>query len=375
MPVWWDHKKINNNYEEAQKTWRDLYEKSEEAKNYEKNKNNLEEIIKKQKKANEEANNKNNDLYKIKNKISSLKNDRNFLSSLTPKNLESLIKYEKEYWESSVLRQLVKSNSEFDLEKFIINTPHTFIRTCEIYDMQPCTDGKHQVAIWIKYAPSVNTWAGLQYGNNVSILYDGKIQETKYFKWRDGYSASNDIPSNNFNKILDISVDENTWEVKVIAQAGNYSPKTINFQIEKSNTENEMQEEEKTKFAKKFEIAKTEILKLQTRNTKTALRYNMAYRWDLVKWQDPYQEVAYEEAKIISQAIDYKRWLWAIVISTQIDANANSGRQMGYYAYIIHPNGSKEEVRTDNIYADAIKNGKSVNIPDAKEIIKLYKKR
>ena len=206
---------------------------------------------------------------------------------------------------------------------------------------------------------------------NVSIWYDGELQETQYFKYRDGYSASGDDYSNYFRKVLSISVNDETWEVKVVAQANaQYSPKTIKFQIEKTKQKDLFTESKKEEFKWTYETAKQELLATHTRNATTALRYNMAFRWDLTSIQDPYQQVPYEKAKIISHAIDYKSWLAAVVLSAQIDASARSGRQMEYVVYIIHIDGKKEQVRRETIYAEAIRAGKSVKIPNANDLIK-----
>ena len=48
---------------------------------------------------------------------------------------------------SNLLKRLLQTNNNFNLEKFILSTPNNFIAVCERYGMRPCTDGKHQVAI------------------------------------------------------------------------------------------------------------------------------------------------------------------------------------------------------------------------------------
>jgi len=242
-----------------------------------------------------------------------------------------------------------------------------FIETCKALSMWPCMDGKHKVAIKLKDAPSINTWAWLQYGMHVSIWYDGKIQETKYFKYRDWYSSSWDDRGNCFRSVLDIFVDDESWEVKVIAQANGYSARTIRFHIEKKVA---MPEVEKEEFESKFKVVKEKILKDHTRDATAPLIYHMAYRWELTALQDPYKETPYEEAKLISHAIDYTKWLAAIVISAQIDASMRSGRQMEYVWYVVYSDGRTKQVRRDTIYADAIKAGESVAIPDAHKLIK-----
>ena len=124
-------------------------------------------------------------------------------------------------------------------------------------------------------------------------------------------------------------------------------------------------ENAKTNFTKKSE----ELLKLHTRNMKAPLHYNMKYRGNISTNMDPLREVPYEEAKIIDKAFDDSLLTGVMVLSAQIDANASSGRQMEYVAYVIDPEGNSKQCWRDCIYADALHAGKLVNIPQVNTIL------
>jgi len=368
---------FQGNYEKAIAIWTAIYKKSDEDKKHEDNLKEFEILKQDKEEIESKLRDKKQEIQSMNNDVSRLKWMTKFYLSLNPETLATLLDYEKKYGKSWLLKKLLENNPKFELKKFIDETSHEFISKCERSNMWPCTDWKHEIAIKIDDAPSINTWAWMQYGKNVSIWYDGQIQDKQYFKRRDGYSSNNDIPGNAFNKVVSITVNDESGVVEVIAQSHDRYPKTIIFKYEKSVKEDIIKEDiikwdEKEKFDKKFENARKEILETHTRNATTPMIYNMRFRWDLVQWQDPYQQVPYEAAQVISKAIDYKRWLWAIVISAQIDASMGSGRQMEYVAYIIYPDGGKKKVRTDTIYADAMKNGKTVDIPEANKLIKEY---
>jgi hypothetical protein len=95
----------------------------------------------------------------------------------------------------------------------------------------------------------------------------------------------------------------------------------------------------------------------------------MKYCGDVPAGIDPFREVPYEEAKIIDKAFDTSLLTGVIVLSAQIDANALSGKQMEYVAYIIDKEGNAEQCWRDCIYADALSAGKSINIPQAISIL------
>jgi len=182
-------------------------------------------------------------------KYRELKEEYTLLTKWWKENAEAYRKFKKKHGGYEILKQIVEKNPNFDLQKFLDTTPYAFINDCEYNNLRPCTDGKHQIGIQIQEAPSINkTGAGQQYGKNISVWYDGKFQETKYFKRRDGYSASNDAPENHFDKVVDISVDDSTWEIHVLVQAEGYAPKEIVVQMIQYERLKTLNEEKKITF-------------------------------------------------------------------------------------------------------------------------------
>ncbi|MDR0860153.1 MAG: hypothetical protein LBO09_04135 [Candidatus Peribacteria bacterium] len=48
----------------------------------------------------------------------------------------------------------------------------------------------------------------MEYGKMITLWYNGEEQESKYYKYRDGFNSSKDNKVNNFSTVHDILVDD-----------------------------------------------------------------------------------------------------------------------------------------------------------------------
>ena len=107
------------------------------------------------------------------------------------------------------------------------------------------------------------------------------------------------------------------------------------------------------------------MIKQETREWKYPVCYDFALRQIPNAfgsyWVQPYDERPYDKAEIVDKYVDIEWWTACIVIKTQIDANAGSGKQFQWLKYVITPKWSTL-VDIDQAYQSEMEAGKHISM-------------
>jgi len=212
---------------------------------------------------------------------------------------------------------------------------------------------------------------GCEYGVTVKVMRDGD-SEQEYFKWRDAYSSGNDNKSLYFNKakIVKITDKSVTLELK-----SNTSSKTETFELAKSKSKNLtgiLNEHEQEKWQTEYDQTKKNLLKQHYMSNATQADYiGTNYLTHGVPTTG--KQVPYDQSQIVDEQVDSEKGLAAIVIKSQIDAAADSGKQYAWTGYLIDKNGKARQVYSDNASQMDLKDGKRIEVK-ASDLLKEKKK-
>ena len=156
--------------------------------------------------------------------------------------------------------------------------------------------------------------------------------------YRDAYSASRDDWWKSYRTIDKVEVHDD--EV-IVTVSSSKRTDTYTFRLEKQEWESDekiLSAQEEKEFRDYVEAEKKRLLE---ENTRHSWKYPVCYDLNLrqipgafgTNGVHPYEEKKYDEAEVIDEYVDVTEWTAYIVIKTQIDANADSGKQFQWLKY------------------------------------------
>ncbi|PJA92581.1 MAG: hypothetical protein CO133_02425, partial [Candidatus Komeilibacteria bacterium CG_4_9_14_3_um_filter_37_5] len=179
--------------------------------------------------------------------------------------------------------------------------------------------------------------AGCEYGVTFTIYRDGN-SKSEYFKWRDGYSASNDDPGARYEKAEVISVDDQKVSVKLESSRRKINrtfdlPKTkesitVNFPV--------LSDQEQKDFTKRFRSEKQRLLDLHWRKNGTYPDYiNFRKMSGQLSVGPSGREVPYSRSEVAEELVRADVGRAVLVIKAQIDAAVERGKQHEWVVYLV----------------------------------------
>lgn len=215
---------------------------------------------------------------------------------------------------------------------------------------------------------------GSEYGVTVKILRDGNEVE-EYFKYRDPYSAEKDDKSLSFEcaKIMKITKDSVKLELTPRDKKTYGSTiKTFSIKQDKAGRNLEtLTEKDQKQFKKMYSQTKEELLEKSYFSTATMPDYiNFTFfTGTLPQGATTGKRVPYDKPEVVSEYVDEKTGIGALVIKSQIDFQAGEGKQFAWRGYVINSKGKTTEKYYDCAYELQLKNGKRMDIK-AKDLFK-----
>lgn len=213
---------------------------------------------------------------------------------------------------------------------------------------------------------SIDTWAGMEYGNYVLIWHNGIIHK-HYFTYSDGFDAKKDHREYNFNAIkhVDIEKNNNSFTVTIVLKSNIHEhTTTFTFPENEERDTKTLSTQEQETFISSFETQKKQLLdqhfKYQARMPMSQLRWMMAgqYLW----WPIDEYDVPYRKPEIHNEYIDPESGMGIIIIKSQIDYDHVDGMQFERAAYKIDKNGTSEQLSRELRYESQIEQGNIVTM-------------
>jgi hypothetical protein len=208
------------------------------------------------------------------------------------------------------------------------------------------------IAMLIDYRYYSGSW-WCEYWNAIRV-HRWENKNSKTFVYRDAYHAYKDDWSLRFDSIEKLEVKKD--KVKIVLKNSEREYEVV-FDLEyQEQNKNLLSEEEQALFMEKFEIKKSELLKLHTRDfMMTGITPFYPTIGTLTK------EVPYKKAEVVDEFVDELHWEASIVIKAQIDGYPTRGIQYEWVKYKITSNWA-EMVDRDCARESELKNGKEIRI-------------
>jgi len=220
-------------------------------------------------------------------------------------------------------------------------------------------------AVLVDYSYYPWGWCWMEYWVKIFVK---RWDETDYERivYRDSYSSARDDWWKAYASIDWIEVEWDEIRVKV---SSSRRTDTYIFYLEEPKEpikeEKMLSPAEQAKFKQFFESEKERLIKQETREWKNPVCYDFDLRQIPNAfgsyWVQPYDERPYDKAEIVDKYVDIEWWTACIVIKTQIDANADGGKQFQWLKYVITPKWSTL-VDTDQAYQSEMEAGKHISM-------------
>lgn len=221
-------------------------------------------------------------------------------------------------------------------------------------------------AVLVDYSYYPGGWCWMEYWVKIFVKrWDDTDMKT--IVYRDSYSSARDDWWKAYTRIDSIEI---TDDCVIVTVSSSRRTDSYTFYLKKSDKPIKekiwLSLEQQAKFKEYFESEKEKLL---DKNTRKQWRYPASYDLTLrqipdyfsSQWVHPYEERLYDKAEIVDQHIDIEWWTACIVIKTQIDANADSGKQFQWLKYVITPMWSTL-VATDQVYQSEMRSWKQIKL-------------
>lgn len=222
-------------------------------------------------------------------------------------------------------------------------------------------------AVLVDYSYHPGGWCWMEYWVKLFVKR-WKETDMRRIVYRDAYSSSRDDRWKCYTSIEWIEVK---WDEVIVKVKSSSRTDTYTFRLKKMDKSDQWKEPlsqwAQLRFRMYVDRQKEELLDKETRHE---WRYPVCY--DLVtkqipnmfssQWVHPYDERPYDKAEIVDESIDLEWWTACIVIKTQIDANADSGKQFKWIKYLITWDWWIKLVESDQAYQSELMHWKRIDI-------------
>lgn len=213
-------------------------------------------------------------------------------------------------------------------------------------------------AVLVDYSYYPGGWCWMEYWVKLFVKR-WKETDMERIVYRDAYSSSRDDRSKAFKRIDKVEVKDDKVVVTVSS-----SSRTSNYTFYLKKPENVVDEQlltadQQQNFKEHIVQEKERLLKQETRELGM-----MPSTYDLLYMQMPNPQLfdkKYDKAEIMDEAVDLWKWECFIVIKTQIDAHADSGKQYAWLKYKITPT-STELVDQQTAYQSELMAWKEIHM-------------